>query len=798
MADITENKKEQQPSIPLQEHLKKPVIDTVVQNLVEVVYEQYKKHSKLDRYWMHHWIGVLLDEKTLRKNLLGEEGRENIEIYSDNDKELKNLIKKACMEKIIEICQGSGNHGAIGKSYSKEIEKIKASDKNDAANTKIVNVQKLVSRYLEECAIEYLQTINAPPTYTIKEINEVYEKLQAKPNGKSKENEEKNKKWKKFAIVHGLDVRKLQECKSQGSDYILQVASQFDFQESKKPVDTPVSQYPQDITQGPLASVVAVVSALHRKAVKNNRNKALKHIAASNKKSRKNINNDQKDALMDVLDDKHYTGSIYKHGYLEPHLLQEDTEREKLHTSITQNNNTQNIRMLAQWSICEQSKTMQLQVFCAAPSYQGRDVPPITSVDGKICKELVVAQYEAIAKLAVIRSKVIGKEVKLHLTLVGQGVFKNPNEIMGHVVNKVQAIVNDAQVKVFLHAYNDADNAILEQHCEEMYHNSQHIDHEEFKQEGANINDRQDNGSNKQKNWYTFTQKEIHQLYAAYISTELSSSEFKKQDERVREKKYEALFGEQLYMANELSNVCSKILDSSGKFSRQPKSIPFKTNSLKLSLTEDQKKYIDNYREKQKAKQKLVTINLADTNILYEIYNDKIEKELVSKDFLKYQNDKKQKNKTGKWCIRLMINDILKENKIATGVFYPLFNGRDGYTVFLTDEQKNAVESAIKLCKEQKNLEKVNRTLGITLKDNMDQLSLLLHNKSSVDGIEQAAVMEEIQKVKEEIVNNAEEYYSEQLQIIDSKNDSPALALRKKIEQQAIVLDAIKRAQKQV
>jgi hypothetical protein len=70
----------------------------------------------------------------------------------------------------------------------------------------------------------------------------------------------------------------------------------------------------------------------------------------------------------------------------------------------------------------------------------------------------VSAQYEALAKLAVIRSLKTNKIVNLHLTLVGQGVFNNPLSALATALKKVADILRiHDNVHVYIHAFRDSD-----------------------------------------------------------------------------------------------------------------------------------------------------------------------------------------------------------------------------------------------------------------------------------------------------------------------------------------------------
>lgn len=125
--------------------------------------------------------------------------------------------------------------------------------------------------------------------------------------------------------------------------------------------------------------------------------------------------------------------------------------------------NNMKLRILPQWVECESSEARQLQVLTAAPSYQSYGVPT-NNIDEKLCEVLVAAQYEAIAKLAVIRQLQTKQPLNVHLTLVGQKSFKNPPEVMKSAFAKVAAVVkNYPNIRIFIHAYSpEAQNIVLD------------------------------------------------------------------------------------------------------------------------------------------------------------------------------------------------------------------------------------------------------------------------------------------------------------------------------------------------
>ena len=119
--------------------------------------------------------------------------------------------------------------------------------------------------------------------------------------------------------------------------------------------------------------------------------------------------------------------------------------------------NIQKLAILPHWVKNEASGVKQFQVFSAAPSYQGHKAPTPESDEGKITSLLIAAQFEALAKLAVIRSLLTQKPVTLHLARVGQGAFNNPPEALNHGLKRVAEVVkNYPDVHTYVHGFSDS------------------------------------------------------------------------------------------------------------------------------------------------------------------------------------------------------------------------------------------------------------------------------------------------------------------------------------------------------
>lgn len=299
---------------------------------------------------------------------------------------------------------------------------------------------------VERKIIDELKELTPPPTWTLQSVNDAYEKIQGRRSSVVS--------TPTFTVVKGMGANYLHDYPL-GQNCILQLASQFNFLESPGPFIIDVSDYVNDRTRGPQASVEAAAASLQRTAA-----------VTSGKLPH---------ALTNILPEE---ATYYGAGYLQLMSLDE-AKLEDLYHVIEKK--IPQLIVLPQWVQCEESGAIQLQVFCAAPSYQGCFyAPTFDSWGGKICNLLVSAQYEAIAKLAVIQSVMRSQTVPLHLTLVGQGAFNNPPEVMKSAFEAVAQAVKGYNVHVYIHAFSPGDVAkVMDSLSANYIFNN--IDKEEFK-----------------------------------------------------------------------------------------------------------------------------------------------------------------------------------------------------------------------------------------------------------------------------------------------------------------------------
>jgi hypothetical protein len=295
------------------------------------------------------------------------------------------------------------------------------------------------------------------------------------------------------------------------NDSIVQVASQFNFLESPSEAYSLIDNYPSDRTQGPASSMASLESLILRNAAimpmwaydgdkefseldtitlerGYNKFNHCKQFPADcgagslnphpikilDKQWIIDFNHDtikitQADGTMKNIIRKPHVFTLgeqpifkditwYKNGYLEPWKAKEQDLSEKLERI---KNDIGTLKILAQESRPEFGKGLCTQVFSAAPSYQGAVIPQANSPGDELCEVLVVEQYKAIAKLAVIKSiSDPSKRVNLHLTSVGQSAFKNNPRLYPIFMKAAWDIVKPFNVDMFVHAYTDEKPAL--------------------------------------------------------------------------------------------------------------------------------------------------------------------------------------------------------------------------------------------------------------------------------------------------------------------------------------------------
>ena len=190
-------------------------------------------------------------------------------------------------------------------------------------------------------------------------------------------------------------------------DFCVKVASQFNALESPTAAPSRLSRYPFDRTQGPRVVMPCAHALLRR------------HVSDLN-------------AFSCLIPDRQNRNEFVRNGY-----VYWSKKPQSFLKAISGSSSTEGaideLLVFPMWAHPELALDAGhelVQVFCAAPPINAYGNAGPADVQIQIAKLLVVAQYRAIAQLAAIRARIIGRPVPLHLTRVGGGVFNNPSSVL--------------------------------------------------------------------------------------------------------------------------------------------------------------------------------------------------------------------------------------------------------------------------------------------------------------------------------------------------------------------------------
>lgn len=415
--------------------------------------------------------------------------KSNHQPQQEDKQELKDFLNKALNEEIPEIVKRRAEY--VTKNNKKYPETLIWTQvlKEDPKTKKTIDkgYHTLNSSWINECldideenfGKEILKgikdkSIKSLNSFSCEKLNEIYEK-QIKSDFQKP----------KFIIVKGFDSESFpfwKEAINTDDHYaFIQLASQFNYLESTYPERSAVLQYPWDRTQGPLTAIQGVAGTIYRdvcvvnnyldhalsdvlpEGIKEHQKELLDELEKANKnKDYRKGEWEDKDKKPLLFKDCCRHLDIYKNGYLQLHNIDNTKlkdDKEKLLQEML--NDINKTKIIAQHVICEKTGASQYQFCTAAPSYQGaKDKAPkdLNSVEGKFCTEILVAQYRALAQMAVLKSIESGRCINLHFTFVGRGVFNVPEYVELPMLNAVAEVVSGHNVKVFIHDYTGKRN----------------------------------------------------------------------------------------------------------------------------------------------------------------------------------------------------------------------------------------------------------------------------------------------------------------------------------------------------
>ena len=245
-------------------------------------------------------------------------------------------------------------------------------------------------------------------------------------------------------------------------DAVMIMASQGNCLESTSKEVALLSAYPFDKTQGPASAMSAVDATIARRIFKDDC--------------------DMMQAWLNKYDSEH-KHFHYKNGYLIPqagqvtkcYQLLNDHGKEILI----------NIQQVRIDNAGENDDQWMTQIPCFAMSLGGYDLfsKQRTTQDAQympgLCQKLLELQYQAAAKLAVLKSEQLGKRIPLVLTPVGGGVFRNSQKAIANAIQSIASIVKNANVDVVLSAY-DRSEAILYRANISFLKNAPEISHQQM------------------------------------------------------------------------------------------------------------------------------------------------------------------------------------------------------------------------------------------------------------------------------------------------------------------------------
>lgn len=300
------------------------------------------------------------------------------------------------------------------------------------------------------------------PDFTIKDVQAAKNSAESKCIGKDKDVEFVYYRWvdvNETKGMRGQPAQLLYEQPEAEDGCFVNLASQFNALESVSTDPSAVLLWIQDHTQGPQSALQSIAGSKHREA------------AAIQGKLPDAIKSLLEKCLVDGKPITEKYKHLYSNGYLQLLQIKNKNDMEALLSFL--DNNIGDMKVLMQWVRCEGSGKRQLQFFTAAPAFVAgyrygmwNKNDEMTKLRKQICVKLIEAQYRAMAQVACIRADETGKNVKMHISMVGCGSFHNPRETIEPALKALRDELRGHDVTVFLHSFGDDvdiwDNAVDE------------------------------------------------------------------------------------------------------------------------------------------------------------------------------------------------------------------------------------------------------------------------------------------------------------------------------------------------
>jgi hypothetical protein len=147
---------------------------------------------------------------------------------------------------------------------------------------------------------------------------------------------------------------------------------------------------------------------------------------------------------------------------------------------VLDDNTIKNLNICTQESLSIYDTLVTL-VFNAAPSFAGIITPQPGSRERRISQKLITLQYKALGQIAAVKSVLKKDHVTLHVTLLGQGTYNNPPDVLREGFATLLDAVKGFNVSIFIHGANDEECDLIRESLGSA--ESRYLTAEEFTQQ---------------------------------------------------------------------------------------------------------------------------------------------------------------------------------------------------------------------------------------------------------------------------------------------------------------------------